>query len=297
MRRSARSWAPRPTRTRAGSGSPRRARPSRRSSTSSRRSRPSRPSPSARSSGSGGARRRRSPTCSTSPARSPTARCSAPPTARTPTRTRPTAARATCRASGGATRSRTIAGGSRRRRRPSSSSGAVDPEKALALARRRLGGWKGPRPRRPRVPGAPPPVERRVVVVDKPDATQVQVRIALPALARSTPEYFPALVANAVFGGGFTSRLMEAIRVNRGLSYGVRSRFAMSRGGRHLLRLVVHEDRDRGRARRRRARGGARSSATAAPRRRSWIARRATSPACTRSLSRRTISSRRSSPT
>jgi zinc protease len=73
-------------------------------------------------------------------------------------------------------------------------------------------------------------VERTVLVVDKADLTQSQVRVAAPAMARATPEYFPALVANAVFGGGFTSRLMEAIRVNRGLSYGVRSRFAMSRG-------------------------------------------------------------------
>ena len=108
--------------------------------------------------------------------------------------------------------------------------GAVDPEKALALARRRLAGWKGA-DSPPPVPPAPEPGSRRVVVVDKPDATQVQVRIALPAFARSSPEYIPAVVANAVFGGGFTSRLMEAIRVNRGLSYGVRSRFATSRAG------------------------------------------------------------------
>jgi zinc protease len=34
-----------------------------------------------------------------------------------------------------------------------------------------------------------------------------------------------------VLGGGFTSRLMEAIRVERGLSYGVRARFASGRAG------------------------------------------------------------------
>jgi zinc protease len=108
--------------------------------------------------------------------------------------------------------------------------GALDPEKAIALARRKLGRWR---------PGGPPPVPlppptqpaRRVLVLDKPDANQVQIRIALPALPRATPDYFEAVVANAVFGGGFTSRLMEAIRVNRGLSYGVRSRFATSRAG------------------------------------------------------------------
>jgi zinc protease len=68
-------------------------------------------------------------------------------------------------------------------------------------------------------------------VVDKPDLTQTQLRIGCTALPRRSPEYFAAAVASAAFGGGFTSRLVEAIRVNRGLSYAVRSRFAMSRAG------------------------------------------------------------------
>jgi zinc protease len=108
--------------------------------------------------------------------------------------------------------------------------GAVEPGEGLALARRKLGRWRARGEAPPELP-AVAPVARRVVVVDKADATQTQVRVATPALARATPEYFPALVSNAVFGGGFTSRLMEAVRVNRGLSYGVRSRFAMSRAG------------------------------------------------------------------
>jgi zinc protease len=68
-------------------------------------------------------------------------------------------------------------------------------------------------------------------VVDKPDVTQTQVRIASGGFARRSPDYFPGMVASAVLGGGFTSRLMEAIRVNRGLSYGVRSRFQTSGAG------------------------------------------------------------------
>ena len=106
--------------------------------------------------------------------------------------------------------------------------GAIDPERALAVARKKLGRWRAEGDAPPPVPPAAL-VARSVLVVDKRDVTQTQVRVASPALARSTPEYFPALVANAIFGGGFTSRLMEAIRVNRGLSYGVRSRFVMSR--------------------------------------------------------------------
>ncbi len=106
--------------------------------------------------------------------------------------------------------------------------GALEPEAALALARRKLSRWKATAEEAPRLP-APGAISRAVLVLDKPDQTQVQVRIATPGLARAAPGYFAAVVANTVFGGGFTSRLMEAVRVNRGLSYGVRSRFAMSR--------------------------------------------------------------------
>jgi zinc protease len=98
------------------------------------------------------------------------------------------------------------------------------------LVRRRFGPWC----REPtELPVIPEPVfpERTVLVVDKPELTQAQIRIASPGFARSNPDYHPGLVASAILGGAFTSRLMEAIRVNRGLSYGVRSRFASSRVG------------------------------------------------------------------
>jgi zinc protease len=70
-----------------------------------------------------------------------------------------------------------------------------------------------------------------VLVVDKPDLSQVQVRLVGKGFPRRSADYYPGMVASAVLGGGFTSRLMEAIRVNRGLSYGVRSRFATSAAG------------------------------------------------------------------
>ena len=106
--------------------------------------------------------------------------------------------------------------------------GSLEPQRALALCRRKLSRWRGEETLVPAIP-EPSPVERSVLVVDKADLTQTQIRVAALGLARSTGQYFPAVVANTIFGGGFTSRLMEAVRVNRGLSYGVRSRFAMSR--------------------------------------------------------------------
>jgi zinc protease len=83
------------------------------------------------------------------------------------------------------------------------------------------------------LPAIPEPVfpERTVLVVDKPEQSQTQIRIASPGFARSNPNYPVGLVASAILGGVFSSRLVEAIRVKRGLSYGVRSRFASSRVG------------------------------------------------------------------
>ena len=48
-------------------------------------------------------------------------------------------------------------------------------------------------------------------------------------MPRTTPHYAEAVVANTALGGGFTSLLVDAIRVDRGLSYSVSSRLHMNR--------------------------------------------------------------------
>jgi zinc protease len=108
--------------------------------------------------------------------------------------------------------------------------GTAPTEQVLDLAHRRFGRWRGADGAAVTV-APPPPPRPAVLVVDKPDVTQSQVRIASGGFARRSPDYHSGVVASALLGGGFTSRLMEAIRVNRGLSYGVRSRFATSGSG------------------------------------------------------------------
>jgi zinc protease len=108
--------------------------------------------------------------------------------------------------------------------------GPVEAGEALAQARRRFGRWRAPEADGVVVPPPPAP-QPAVVVVDRPDLTQTQIRIASQGFARHSPDYYAGMVASAVLGGGFTSRLMQAVRVERGLSYGVRSRFATSLAG------------------------------------------------------------------
>jgi zinc protease len=64
---------------------------------------------------------------------------------------------------------------------------------------------------------------RKILIIDKPDATQTQIRFGNLAIKRNDPEYFPLLVGNTILGGSFTSWLVEEVRVKRGLTYGIRS--------------------------------------------------------------------------
>jgi zinc protease len=81
---------------------------------------------------------------------------------------------------------------------------------------------------------------RRVVVIDKPDAEQTNAVWIRAGIPRNHPLYLPCEVADAALGGGFTSRLVEEVRVNRSLTYGIRSGFTMlTTGGTFSVRTFT----------------------------------------------------------
>ncbi|XXF81354.1 pitrilysin family protein [Myxococcaceae bacterium GXIMD 01537] len=111
--------------------------------------------------------------------------------------------------------------------------GAVSPDVVAAEVARAFAGWEGA----PAIPDAAPPRPERlgrpgeVLLIDKPDQTQSQVRIGGPGFHLGHPDYFPSTAMNIALGGGFTSRLVNEVRVERGLSYGVSSYFDAMRAG------------------------------------------------------------------
>jgi zinc protease len=106
--------------------------------------------------------------------------------------------------------------------------GDIDVERVTTVAERIFGAWRGGPELAPLVPDWPGPRDAgHVVIVDKPEQTQVQVRVGAAGVKRGHPDHFPLVVMNAVLGGGFTSRLITEIRVKRGLSYGANSAFDM----------------------------------------------------------------------
>jgi len=64
------------------------------------------------------------------------------------------------------------------------------------------------------------------VMIDK-DITQANIIMGHLGIARNNPDFYACQVMNYLLGGGgFASRLMDDIRVNRGLAYSVSSSFS-----------------------------------------------------------------------
>jgi zinc protease len=104
--------------------------------------------------------------------------------------------------------------------------GDVKPDAAFALAQSAFGTWKrGPAAAAAAVSQTPKPIGSRVVVIDMPDAGQAGVVIGRRGISRTDSAYMPAIVANSVLGGGYSSRLNQEVRIKRGLSYGANSSF------------------------------------------------------------------------
>lgn len=107
--------------------------------------------------------------------------------------------------------------------------GDVTNEQARALATRIVAKLPTGVPVSDPVPPPPPLTGRHLVLVDKPERTQTQILIGGLGTWPHDPYHVPLSVANAIFGGTFTSRLMRAVRSERGWSYGAYARLAIDR--------------------------------------------------------------------
>jgi zinc protease len=108
-------------------------------------------------------------------------------------------------------------------------SGDVSEERAAALSKRLVAGLPD---------GAPPPSDvgapdsrggRRLVFVDKPERTQTQILMGDVGSHPKDQDHIALHVATTIFGGTFTSRMMRAIRSERGWSYGAYARLPYDR--------------------------------------------------------------------
>jgi zinc protease len=98
--------------------------------------------------------------------------------------------------------------------------GDVTGDEAIAAVTRAFGDW--PRQDIPPEPGGDPPrATRRIVVVDKPDAVQTEIRMGQIGIPRKSPDFMAVDLAFRILGGQGANRLHRVLRTERGLTYGV----------------------------------------------------------------------------
>lgn len=115
--------------------------------------------------------------------------------------------------------------------------GDVDHARAAAIATRLTEGLpRGGAAIAPAISMPSPIAAPRLVVVDKADRTQAQLRLGHLGPRFGDPDTAAMLLLETGFGGMFSSRLMQEIRVKRGWSYGAGCALRRSRG-RHWFEM------------------------------------------------------------
>ncbi len=85
---------------------------------------------------------------------------------------------------------------------------------------------------------------KKILLIDKPARTQTQIIIGHYGIDIHHPQFFPLMVANNAFGGGFTSTLMQEVRVKRGWSYGAYSWFSPGKAPGEFAMWVFPAEKD-----------------------------------------------------
>jgi zinc protease len=122
-----------------------------------------------------------------------------------------------------------------RRFRPDSAllvmGGRIDKDAAFEMAERVFGDWRADGKPLPVTGSAPATMPAGRAFVERPGSVQSTIRIGRPAIAANSADYFPLILTNAVLGGGFSSRLNQNLREDKGYTYGAGSALGPQRSG------------------------------------------------------------------
>ena len=88
-----------------------------------------------------------------------------------------------------------------------------------------FGAWPARAVKAEAIPPVTPSKGKRLLLVDKSDASQVYFAIGNTGVNATDPDRTAIRIVNTIFGGRFTSELNEALRVESGYTYGAESFF------------------------------------------------------------------------
>ena len=107
--------------------------------------------------------------------------------------------------------------------------GDFDGNTMKSAVQQAFGAWQGKAPVQAPMLPAKTQTGRRLLLVDKPDATQTYFAMGNIGISSTDPARGPIQVVNTLFGGRFTSLFNTELRIKSGFSYGASSSFSQLR--------------------------------------------------------------------
>jgi zinc protease len=101
--------------------------------------------------------------------------------------------------------------------------GDIRPQEILTKIGGAFAEWKQAEIPQLKVSPPPDPSGYTILLINKPDATQTQIRFGRFGITRQDPDFYPFMVMNYILGVGFTSRLTQDVRVKGGKTYDIRT--------------------------------------------------------------------------
>ncbi|MXW55922.1 MAG: insulinase family protein, partial [Gemmatimonadales bacterium] len=121
--------------------------------------------------------------------------------------------------------------------------GDLDRERLMSAAKARFGARSGEAAPVP-PPETPEPQANDLILIDRPGSPQSEIRVATVGVPYNTGDHHAIIVANAILGGLFNSRINLNLREDKGWTYGARSSFRFRRGaGPFVARTAVESAR------------------------------------------------------
>ena len=109
--------------------------------------------------------------------------------------------------------------------------GRISADDALRMAESAFGDWRAEGEPLPEVSPARRTAPVSHVLVQRDGSVQSTIRLGRPAIPATDPDYIPLQLASTVLGGGFSSRVNQNLREDKGYTYGASAYQAPSRNG------------------------------------------------------------------
>ena len=98
--------------------------------------------------------------------------------------------------------------------------GRIGEAAAMKMAQAAFGNWKTEGAALAEMPAAPSSAKPMRLLLERPGSVQSTLRLGRPGIAATSADYVPLRLASTILGGGFSSRINQNLREDKGYTYG-----------------------------------------------------------------------------